>query len=98
MNLGTVVSLVQCRLPEQKSFRQRLTAFHTQRNELTRIYRYQRNTMDSVFPGKVKLELLLHTAVDHVKGQGVGIGVLQQARCAKTGALMPGLLPTEQRR
>lgn len=98
MNRGTVVSLVQCRFPEQKSFRQRLTTLHIQRNELTRIYRCQRNTMNSLFPEKVKLELLLHTAVDHVKGQGVGIGILQQARCAKTGALMPGLLPIEERR
>ena len=98
MNRGTVVSLVQCRFSEQKSFRQRLTTLHIQRNELTRIYRCQRNTMNSLFPEKVKLELLLHTAVDHVKGQGVGIGILQQARCAKTGALMPGLLPIEERR
>jgi len=98
MNRGTVVSLVQCRFLEQKSFRQRLTTLHIQRNELTRIYRCQRNTMNSLFPEKVKLELLLHTAVDHVKGQGVGIGILQQARCAKTGALTPELLPTEERR
>ena len=45
-----------------------------------------------------KLELHLHTAVDHVKGQGVGIGVLQQVRCATTGVLMPDVLPTEERR
>ena len=54
--------------------------------------------MNSVFPEKIKLDLLLHTAVDHVKAQGVGIGILQQARCAKTCDLMPGLLPTEERK
>jgi len=54
--------------------------------------------MGSVFPEKVKLYLLLHTAVDHVKAQGVGIGILQQARCAKTSALTAELLPTEERR
>lgn len=54
--------------------------------------------MNPALPEPTKLELLLHTAVDRVKGQGVGIGVLQQGRCATTGVLMPYVLPTEEHR
>jgi hypothetical protein len=54
--------------------------------------------MISAASQQTKLALSFHVAVDHPKGQGVGIGVVQQARCEKPCSLMPELLPTEERR
>jgi hypothetical protein len=45
-----------------------------------------------------KLDLHMHLAVDHVKGQSVGIGVVLLAKCTTTGVLMPELLSPKDRR
>jgi hypothetical protein len=54
--------------------------------------------MSSAASQQTKLASSLRVAMNHPKGQGVGTGVVQQARCAKTGALMPEPLPTEERK
>lgn len=49
-------------------------------------------------PKAIHLVLVLHTAVDYVHAQGVGIGLVQRAECATTGIIKNGIIQTEERK
>ena len=49
-------------------------------------------------PKAIQLVLVLHTAVDYVYAQGVGIGLVQRAECATTGIIKNGIIQTEKRK
>ncbi|KAF2180748.1 hypothetical protein K469DRAFT_591561 [Zopfia rhizophila CBS 207.26] len=45
-----------------------------------------------------QLVLVLHTAVDYVYAQGVGIGLVQRAECATTGIIKNNIIQTKERK
>jgi len=49
-------------------------------------------------PKAIQLVLVLHTAVDYVYAQGVGIGLVQRAECATTGIIKNDIIQTEERK
>jgi predicted MarR family transcription regulator len=49
-------------------------------------------------PKAIQLVLVLHTAVDYVYAQGVGISLVQRAKCATTGIIKNDIIQTEERK
>jgi predicted MarR family transcription regulator len=49
-------------------------------------------------PKAIQLVLVLHTAVDYVYAQGVGISLVQRAECATTGIIKNDIIQTEERK
>jgi hypothetical protein len=54
--------------------------------------------MAETHPKPTHLALVLHSAVDYVLTQSVGIGITQQAQCATTGASRNSIMRTEERK
>ncbi|OCK87225.1 uncharacterized protein K441DRAFT_486719, partial [Cenococcum geophilum 1.58] len=55
-------------------------------------------TMVERRPKAIQLVLVLHTAVDYVYAQGVGIGLVQRAECTTTGIIKNDIIQTEERK
>ena len=54
--------------------------------------------MDETILKPVPLVLVVHTAVDYLRRQGAGVGIVQQAKCLATDTINHQLIPDQERK